>query len=396
MSYRPFRKSVVLAKVKDGTHTTYGIVTSEVEDSDGEICDYASPPPYYQERADSQLVATTNAGIRASMGNVGWWQHSLEIAGKVRAIDFANDKKEISPKKQPILEKWPFVRDGFVSGLSQAATYMRRCCANCGTDIERGKGCPRGLKTVPMKFCARTDRERRHRRIALAEHANDLDEGLKDDLDSPEHLRTKAAELRAAVQQWLHDKFSDTGISTTEPAAGHTPMRGNWEICDRDLWAMNLLDVLFGKPEEMNGAGRCPTTLYRWHVLKTRWFDVYIHKFVRDEWALDLHDHPNRFVSIGLKGSFLDWTPFQNDGELRLGYCLPTLYRAPWIRFFPPEHKRRITVPYGPCWTRVMTFKATSQWGWWHDGYFMHSTHTSRAEMPTHVRSANTKAPFPC
>ena len=55
-----------------------------------------------------------------------------------------------------------------------------------------------------------------------------------------------------------------------------------------------LLNRAFGRPEEINGANRCPTYLYRWHLLKTRWFKAYLHHFVGDDWSVDFDDHPKR------------------------------------------------------------------------------------------------------
>jgi hypothetical protein len=133
-----------------------------------------------------------------------------------------------------------------------------------------------------------------------------------------------------------------------------------------------ILNRLFGRPEEMNGGGRCPTTLYRWHLLSTRWFKAYLHKFVHDEWSLDLHDHPKRFISIGLWGKYVEWTPGGRGQK-------PTVHRAPWIRSFPAEHQHRITVPYGPCWTIAITLKTVREWGWWHKGRFI--------DWKTYVRS---------
>jgi hypothetical protein len=118
-----------------------------------------------------------------------------------------------------------------------------------------------------------------------------------------------------------------------------------------------FLDRLFGAAEEINGHNRCPTYLYRWTVMRTRWFKVYLHKFVGDDWSLDLHDHPKRFISIGLWGHYFEWTP----DKLR---C----WRAPWFRTFPATHIHRISVPKPPCWTLVIVGREARKWGFWHDG----------------------------
>lgn len=133
------------------------------------------------------------------------------------------------------------------------------------------------------------------------------------------------------------------------------------------------LTKLFGMPEEINGGNRCPTYLYRWTVAKLpgkRY--IYIHHFVGDDWSLDLHDHPKRFISIGLKGSYVEETPFEpSDSEWAALGPVRTTYRAPWIRSFPATHIHRICVPSKSCWTLVFVLKATRPWGFWHLGKFI-------------------------
>lgn len=131
---------------------------------------------------------------------------------------------------------------------------------------------------------------------------------------------------------------------------------------------MNILTKIFGEPEEINGANRCPTYLYRWFLLQTRWFKVYLHHFVGDDWSLDLHDHPKRFVSIGLWGWYIEETPYKGGAEWgRLGPARKT-FRAPWIRTFPAEHIHRLSVPNKNCWTLIIVGRGSRPWGFWHKG----------------------------
>ncbi len=109
-------------------------------------------------------------------------------------------------------------------------------------------------------------------------------------------------------------------------------------------------------PEEINGADRCPTYMYRWVLLSTRWFKVYIHRFVGDDWSRDLHDHPKRFVTVGLWGRYLEHGP---AGRRRL-------WRAPFFRTFPAAHVHRITLPAGEAWTLVVVGQTEREWGFWH------------------------------
>ena len=122
-----------------------------------------------------------------------------------------------------------------------------------------------------------------------------------------------------------------------------------------------ILDWFF-KREEINGANRCPTYLYRWTLLKTRWGSAYLHRFVGEDWSRDMHDHPKRFVSIGLWGGYSEETP---QGS--------RTWRAAWVRTFPAEHIHRISLArWRECWTLVVVFAASRQWGFWHDGLWIH------------------------
>jgi len=138
--------------------------------------------------------------------------------------------------------------------------------------------------------------------------------------------------------------------------------------------AHRVLTTLFGKPEEINGHGRCPTYCYRWRILggSTREGHktgraVYIHHFVGDDWALDCHDHPKRFISVGLKGGYLETTPKYFPTPEQTVYT-HRWYRAPWVRTFPATHIHRLQVPSTGCWTLIVTLKSIRDWGFWHLG----------------------------
>lgn len=128
-----------------------------------------------------------------------------------------------------------------------------------------------------------------------------------------------------------------------------------------------VFDRLFGEPEEINGGERCPTYLWRWTIFTWKGhFSLYLHHFVGDDWSRDLHDHPKRFISIGLWGWYIEQTPGIFPGETE-----SKIYRAPWIRTFPATHIHRLSVPSKNCWTLVAVLKPVREWGFWHLGRFM-------------------------
>jgi hypothetical protein len=135
---------------------------------------------------------------------------------------------------------------------------------------------------------------------------------------------------------------------------------------------MKILNWLFGKPEEINGRNRCPTYLYRWTIAKLGKRGIYLHHFVGDDWSLDLHDHPKRFISIGLWGSYVELTPYPNpDSEWAALGPVRETFLAPWIRTFPANHIHRLEVPSKSCWTLVIVLNTVRPWGYWHDGKFI-------------------------
>jgi len=130
----------------------------------------------------------------------------------------------------------------------------------------------------------------------------------------------------------------------------------------------SILNRLFGEPEQINGHERCETYLWRWTVAKWRGRGIYLHHFVGDDWSRDLHDHPKRFISIGLWGWYIEQTPWLADvpGSWRF-----KKYQAPWIRSFPATHIHRLAVPSKNCWTLVIVLKPVREWGFWHERKFI-------------------------
>ena len=141
-----------------------------------------------------------------------------------------------------------------------------------------------------------------------------------------------------------------------------------------------LLSRLF-KREEINGHERCPAYMYRWTLFQPRtprwlWrgFGIYVHKFVGDDWTRDMHDHPKRFISIGLVGRYIEVTP---RGTVPATDPDPVflkreLFAAPWIRSFPATHIHRLELVDGrPCWTLVIVLRTVREWGFWPRGRWM-------------------------
>jgi hypothetical protein len=112
----------------------------------------------------------------------------------------------------------------------------------------------------------------------------------------------------------------------------------------------------------MDGAGQCPVYLRRWTLFNLFGIAVYLHQFLGDDWAIDPHDHPRRFISIGLKGWYFE------EVHHSLGVT-SKFYKAPWLRSFPAEHVHRIRAKdCGNCWTLVIVLPKSRAWGFIQDG----------------------------
>jgi hypothetical protein len=98
--------------------------------------------------------------------------------------------------------------------------------------------------------------------------------------------------------------------------------------------------------------------LRRWHLLpRNRWFNVYLHNFLRSDDDRALHDHPYWNMSLILRGSYLE--------HMAKG---PTPYiprhRGRWaIVFRRAETPHRIELRWGPVWTLFFTGPRVREWG---------------------------------
>lgn len=104
-------------------------------------------------------------------------------------------------------------------------------------------------------------------------------------------------------------------------------------------------------PEVIDTWGMQAPYLLRWDVIKLWGFVVKFHVFMRSD-ADVMHDHPARFVSIGLAGRYHE---IDSTGKVRE-------YRAPWIRTFQAEHAHKILIDK-PCLTLCIVFPKTRTWG---------------------------------
>jgi hypothetical protein len=92
---------------------------------------------------------------------------------------------------------------------------------------------------------------------------------------------------------------------------------------------------------------------YRYTILKTRWFNVYLHQLDAPNWhPVGCHDHPWWFFTLLLKGGYLEY----NGKKL--------FHRRPGtILYRPTGFHHDVTTPYGRSWSLILTGKKTKDWG---------------------------------
>jgi hypothetical protein len=92
---------------------------------------------------------------------------------------------------------------------------------------------------------------------------------------------------------------------------------------------------------------------YRYQIVKTRWFNVYLHQLDAPQWhPVGCHDHPWGFVTVLLSGGYLERT----GDEYNRRYAGQVLYR-------PATHLHDVTTPYGRSWSLIVTGKKSRTWG---------------------------------
>jgi hypothetical protein len=102
--------------------------------------------------------------------------------------------------------------------------------------------------------------------------------------------------------------------------------------------------------------------MIRWFVIpRNPWFNIYLHKFCRDDDDRALHDHPWWFISIMLKGSYIE---HRSGKPSLIRHALSFAFRPAVaqhrIELFRDDHGAII-----PCWTLVITGRKKRTWGFW-------------------------------
>lgn len=91
--------------------------------------------------------------------------------------------------------------------------------------------------------------------------------------------------------------------------------------------------------------------LVRYFLLRTRWFSLYLHHFVRSDNDRHFHDHPWGFCTFLLTGGYWENTPGGRFWRRRFSVlCRPAEWQH-WV-----EIKR-------PVWTLILVTRKSREWG---------------------------------
>jgi len=136
-----------------------------------------------------------------------------------------------------------------------------------------------------------------------------------------------------------------------------------------ERFASQLIKISERRSPDFIVGGTTNPYLCRWHLIpRNRFFNVYLHHFLRSDEDRALHDHPWASVSIILRGAYLEHLPRKIWRLRKAGnIVIRDAKTAHRIELFNPESWPLVSVfcPYllDPCWTLFITGPRLRAWG---------------------------------
>jgi hypothetical protein len=207
-----------LAKVDLDQRLVTGVATAETPDRSGEIFDYASSKPYFEQW--SAQAAAASGG--KSLGAVRV-MHTPIAAGKLTDIAFDDDAKRITVCAKIVDDdEWRKVQEGVYTGFSQGGRYVKRW-ADPETGLTRYTADPHEISLVDLPcvpdatFDVVKDGTVERRGFAARDEANDTD--IDGDLEAgDEGVDADKGALTAAERE----KDAEEGVAMPD---GSYPIR---------------------------------------------------------------------------------------------------------------------------------------------------------------------------
>jgi hypothetical protein len=122
--------------------------------------------------------------------------------------------------------------------------------------------------------------------------------------------------------------------------------------------AERLIDrAMLRAPDFVIGGAERPYLRRWWLIPRNRFFNVYLHQFLRSDDDRALHDHPWVNLSILLRGCYVEHTIAQGGIER-----FATLKAGDWRFRWTGRLAHRIEIE-APCWTLFVTGPVVRSWG---------------------------------
>jgi hypothetical protein len=125
--------------------------------------------------------------------------------------------------------------------------------------------------------------------------------------------------------------------------------------------------------------------LERWYLIpRNKWFNIYLHHFLRSDEDRALHDHPWINASVLLEGDYWEHLPGHNIPVLRRPGAIyfrraKQLHRVQLFKDFGRDAKGRFKSWELPVWTLFITGPEIREWGFaCPKGWIPHFEFTSR------------------
>ncbi|WP_458760527.1 hypothetical protein ACSVBT_06965 [Afipia sp. TerB] len=112
------------------------------------------------------------------------------------------------------------------------------------------------------------------------------------------------------------------------------------------------------RPPDFIVGGKEDPYLMRWWIIpRNRFFNIYLHHFLRSDDDRALHDHPWWNLSVLLRGEYTEHTIAAG------GVHQAVIRRAGQFKFRGAKSAHRIELHNGPCWTLFLTGPTLRTWG---------------------------------
>jgi len=122
--------------------------------------------------------------------------------------------------------------------------------------------------------------------------------------------------------------------------------------------APRLIALAARRPCDIAIGGQEHPYMRRWWLIpRNRWFNLYLHQFLRSDDDRALHDHPWWNVSVLLAGEYTEHTIAPGGINTR------TVRRAGEMKARGATAAHRIELHAGPCWTLFVTGRNLRSWG---------------------------------